>query len=226
MTFSGGAANLDGVGGQSYIDLGGNDIASIAAVNNAVTIEAWCTLESNGYWARLFVFGSGTANSIFQNTADPFGDQASRLVIANGGEQVLFNFNNPLAKNPPRQVHTVAIFDAAAGTMTLSIDGISATQAYDSVFRPLTEVGADFGYIGKSMYDDPYLKGSITEFRLWNKALTATDIARYDAFGPDTLPEYSLTSSATGPWTAAATWAGTAPPSGYPDTSTEVTSTN
>jgi hypothetical protein len=43
-------------------------------------------------------------------------------------------------------------------------------------------------YIGKSHFSDPYFNGSINEFRIYNVALTADQIATSFANGPDGTP--------------------------------------
>ncbi len=44
-------------------------------------------------------------------------------------------------------------------------------------------------YIGKSMFNaDPYLTGSVDEFRIYQGALSAADVANHYAAGPNSLP--------------------------------------
>ena len=43
-------------------------------------------------------------------------------------------------------------------------------------------------YLGKSQYNDPYFNGSINEFRIYNTALSAAQIATSFANGPDGTP--------------------------------------
>lgn len=42
-------------------------------------------------------------------------------------------------------------------------------------------------YLGKSQYDNPYLDGSINEFRIWSGALTAEEVAAHEVLGPGTV---------------------------------------
>ena len=76
--------------------------------------------------------------------------------------------------------HLAVVLPAGATyTGTLYINGISAGTNPAMTLHPSSLVGAGtpYGYVGKSGFGDPYFSGRIDDFRVYNRALSAAEIA-------------------------------------------------
>jgi hypothetical protein len=71
--------------------------------------------------------------------------------------------------------------------MALYVNGELKAQS-TSVTTPLSAIKDLFSYIGRSFYSgDPYIDFNLDEFRIYNGAFTADDIATTQSLGPDRL---------------------------------------
>ena len=180
-TFNGnGTLTLDGSSG--FVQLPSNLINTNAG---AVTLETWVSFGTIANNSQLFAFGNtnGTSgyNYIF---ATPHGS-AARMAITAGNyttEQIasagtaLDNYNN---------VQIVCVFAPYANTETFYTNGVLAAVNTNATL-PLASVIDNFSYLGKSLYSgDPYLAGTLDEFRIYNGALSAATIQQSYLQGPD-----------------------------------------
>ena len=69
--------------------------------------------------------------------------------------------------------------------MTLYVNGAAVNSV--AVTIPLSSVSEVHAYLGRALYNDPYLTGSIDEFRIYDNALSANDVQASFNAGPDTL---------------------------------------
>ncbi|WP_159888604.1 family 43 glycosylhydrolase [Paenibacillus puerhi] len=75
--------------------------------------------------------------------------------------------------------HVAVVLNSDTQTAVLYIDGIEAGRNTNVTIKPsdLYKATNDYsGYIGKSFYPDPYFAGEVDEFRIYNTALSASDI--------------------------------------------------
>ena len=73
------------------------------------------------------------------------------------------------------------------GTISVYINGALAATL-TGITEPLSTIGNQFAYVGRSLYtSDAYLNWSLQEFRIYNGALSPSDIAASDALGPGQL---------------------------------------
>lgn len=184
-TVSGGQLVLDGSDG-TYLDLAaiGNDIATL---NNA-TIEAWVTWSDPApYWQRIFDFGQDTTTYMFL-TPKSERNKTRFAISMNGGnaEQMV----NSVAQLPDGvETHVAVTISGDNGVIGLYINGVPSCLLFGTSLTP-SQLGGltPNNYVGKSQYPDPYFNGSINEFRIYNTALTADQIAASFAGGPDGTP--------------------------------------
>ena len=67
------------------------------------------------------------------------------------------------------------VFDG--NTMTSYVDGKKAAEN-TATSATVADLGIDLtGYLGKSFYNDPYFKGAFDNIKIWNRALSAGEIA-------------------------------------------------
>jgi hypothetical protein len=183
-TLMGGASIASGSvsfnGSAQFVNFPSNDIAAMSTVNGAVTLEAWGNYSaSTGTWSRILDFGavSGTVgqNYIFL-TPRAGGTNGTRAAISEtpGGvnREVLAD---GLTTATSAASHLVAVFDDVNDQLTLYINGVAVAGTTMNI--SLSTVGNAVAYLGRSLYSaDPYLIGSIDEFRIYNYALTANQI--------------------------------------------------
>ncbi|MBI4327119.1 MAG: Ig-like domain-containing protein [Chloroflexi bacterium] len=183
-----GVVVLDGSDG-SFVDLPGGLLDGYAAV----TVEAWADMGVNGNWNRLFDFGDTNPdtglgrNYFFFSPHSGAGDYRVVISDADPGYNheemagVSGNLDNAGKK------HIVCVVDTAARYMRFYIDGVLAASQ-NNLTIPLSAVSGALCYVGRSVYvPDPYLVGSIDEFRIYNHALTSPEIAASFAAGPEIL---------------------------------------
>jgi hypothetical protein len=189
---SDGRVVLDGEG--AYVELPIGD--TIAKLGSA-TIEAWVTWdEDQGPWARIFDFGEGqNANMYFtprhgraENDSE---EDTPRFVITQGGFESEEQVNAPEKFPVGKEIHLVVTIDAEKGIAKVYIDGkLAATQEKMTV-KPSDLGNTPNNWLGASQYmeTDPLLQGSISEFRIYDAALSDKEVANNKELGPDKVAE-------------------------------------
>ncbi len=180
-TFSAGQLTLNSASSQ-YIQLP----AGILSNDTAVTIEAWVTFPNQIAWNTMF-FGFGNTISGSGNNYLFCAPQGGRIAITSTnylGEQ---NVYSGMDFSYHTNLHLTAIFNPAANYLGLYTNGVLA-GVNTSVTTPLNAVSNVFSYIGRSLYSgDAYFNASLDEFRIYNGALQAGDIATAQLVGPNVL---------------------------------------
>lgn len=154
--------------------------SSYTALNHGIlndlsdfTISTWVKMDALSNWMRIFDFGAGTSKYMFLTPqANVSGGKSTvRYGIKNGTEEqsVSYPFSFPL------NTWTHFAVSHSADTAKLYING--ALVASNNVFiKPSTLGLTHQNYLGKSQYNDPMLKGSIDEFKIFNRALSNAEI--------------------------------------------------
>jgi alpha-L-arabinofuranosidase len=180
-TFGGGQLALD-AGSQQHVQLPGGILSNYSAV----TIEAWFTFSSQ-LPLNCFLYGFGNTNGASGNGYIFCAPQGGRIAITSSdwaGEQnaysgVDFSFQT--------NFHLVAVYAPLAGSLALYTNGV-LSGINNSVTVPLSSVTDVYSLIGKSLYSgDPYPSLSVNEFRIYNGALYASDVAATQVLGPAQL---------------------------------------
>ncbi len=191
-----GTAALDG--GQLLLDGSEGGFVQLTDYpmppEGSATVVAWFRTSSTvGKSSRVFDFGSGTLNYLFFTPMTDVNGIA-RFGFKTGEDAEAFVASTPML-NDDRDHWVAAVVDSTPtdtgfnGTMVLYIDGIEAGRS--DLNGTITLASLDVGpqnYLGKSQWvntgDLPY-KGLIDEIRVYNKALSAAEIA---ALTPDANP--------------------------------------
>jgi len=179
---AGGQLVLDGSTG-TYLQLP----VGIVTNDPAVTIEAWATFGTLPTWANLFDFGLQDASGLAAydihlgihdsgpNTICSIADSDN----ANAHNQAAF-FAGPLDNQT--NVHVVVVFNPPQGYEAIYING-ALRAANTAVTIPMSAVRDVRNIVGADDWPDPAMVGSIDEFRIYNGALTAPQIAVANAAG-------------------------------------------
>jgi fibronectin type 3 domain-containing protein len=188
-TLTGGTSSTSGLQGKAIQLNGSNGYVALPAglmsSVNDFTIAGWVKLTASTTWARLFDFGTGTTNYMFLSPVS--GTNTVRYAIkVNGGAEQQINSTSPL---PANEWHHVAVtLSGSAGT--LYIDGVAAGTNTNMGNKPSALGTTNQNYIGKSQFgSDAYLNSIVDEFRIYNRALTATELKTvYREFAPPLAP--------------------------------------
>ncbi|WP_327726319.1 Ig-like domain-containing protein [Streptomyces sp. NBC_00487] len=127
-------------------------------------------------WQRIFDLGTNTTTYLFTTPYSGNGVLRSAVTAGGGGEAQVDGY----AMLPADTWKTVTVtLDTSAGQVTTYLDGVAVASAETGVkARDLLAGSATAaGYIGKSFWPDPLLKGAIDDFTVWHSALSPEQVA-------------------------------------------------
>jgi hypothetical protein len=152
-------------------------VPSISGTTNSppfVYLFAFGDTDGSGAGYDYIFFNPNLARTTISAAADPgyTAEQGGNLASSLG-----------LATN----LHLTCVFDCPAGVISVYTNGALAST-FTGVTDPLSAVGDEFAYIGRSLYTaDAYLTWTIDELRIYNGPLSAAEVAATDALGPNQL---------------------------------------
>jgi hypothetical protein len=185
---AGGATWTTGRQGQgTALALNGNGAyaslpANVVDTVGDFTIAAWVVYNGGATWSRIFDFGTNTLHYMFLSPRTGRGTLGFVITLNGGNSEIRVDAPAPL---PGSQWLHVAV--TLSGTnLTIYLNG-GAVATAGGVFIPPFQVGhTTQNYIGRSQFGgDPTFNGMIDDFRIYNGALGAADIA---ALAGSTLP--------------------------------------
>jgi hypothetical protein len=191
-----GDGNLTLAGGVSdqYVNLPNGLLSSLTNV----PLESWVTWNGGNGFQRLFDFGNSTDGE------DGQGRGLTQLSLAFYGNseliRLLFDqdpgsgsegwYQVVVAFVPGGRRHVVTVFDAggALPRLLLYIDGDYASGRSLGATEALANIVDNNNWLGRAQWTgDPELNGVLHEFRIYDRALTASEIRDSFALGPDRL---------------------------------------
>jgi hypothetical protein len=179
---SGGALTLSGDG--QYMNLPNAIISSLSSV----TVEVYLTWtgDAGNDWQRIFDFGS----------SDMGEDQAG------AGAKYLFlsarKFRGCYTSATPKSevfVDSSKLLPTTAAQVALVVDGGKSLEVFlngqstgkTNLTLPLSAISDNNNWVGRSQYaTDPYFAGKISEFRIYDAALTGPQLTTSKAMGENT----------------------------------------
>ncbi|HEX9046735.1 MAG TPA: LamG-like jellyroll fold domain-containing protein, partial [Verrucomicrobiae bacterium] len=178
---------LDGSSG-AYVSLPANLLAGLSNV----TIDAWVSFSVPNNNVHLFSMGDGDGDgsggnylryNLYDTGHGHGGTNFFETLISWGGN--LLHGGDVLPMNNP--VHVTLIYDPANGVKTIYING-ELSSAYNGSLAALDSYPENVFYLGRSPWDsDPYLNGSINEFRIYSGVLQPADISASETVGANVL---------------------------------------
>ena len=174
-TITGSATYATGQTGQC-IDLDAVDDhvtlpAGIANYND-ITVAAWVYWDGGGQWQRIFDFGNGSTTQYMFLTPCS-GSNTLRFVIKNGSTEQIVQTASQLTSS--QWVHLAVTL--SGNTATLYVNGTSAATNTSVTINP-SDFSTTINYIGDSQWvADPLFNGRIDDFRIYNYALSAVQVA-------------------------------------------------
>ncbi|MFE7764412.1 LamG-like jellyroll fold domain-containing protein [Streptomyces sp. NPDC057438] len=198
------AKSVEGTGGGTALALPGgaptSDGAYVrlppAVLGGATDLTVSARVKWGGdtsSWQRIFDLGTDTTKYLFTTPSNNGGLLRTAVTTGGGGAEAQVSGYAALPADAWRTV-TVTL-DTAAGRVTTYLDGVAVSSAATSVKAGelLDGSATAAGYIGKSFWPDPLLKGAIDDFTVWHAALSPEQVAGTVADVP-TLSELSKTS--------------------------------
>jgi hypothetical protein len=158
--------------------------AGIASSRNGITIMARVNLNSNANWSRIFDFGNNTTTYMYLTPQSGSGKPQFAITTSGAEGEQTVGCTNTLST---KVWHQVAV-TLAGGTGILYLDGVAVGTNSGMTINPSSLGNPGNNYIGRSQYAaDPYLNGAVNEFRIYDQALNAAEIAATDVLGPNQL---------------------------------------
>ncbi|MGW6548368.1 LamG-like jellyroll fold domain-containing protein [Streptomyces massasporeus] len=198
------ARSVEGTGGGRALALPGGASDSSGAyvrlpravVGDAADLTVSARVKWSGDkspWQRIFDLGTNTTKYLFSTPYNGGGLFQTSVTTGGGGAEAQVRGYAPLPADEWRTV-TVTL-DTSAGRLTTYLDGVAVSSAETGIkAKDLLDASATAaGYIGKSLYPDPLLKGAIDDFTVWHAALSPEQVAGTVGSVP-TLQQLSTTS--------------------------------
>jgi hypothetical protein len=189
-----GDLNSAGYAGEGFVALPSNILSGLT---NA-TFEAWVTWDGAGRtggtaWQRIFDIGdqTGTGSSAVGRTylfvsasAGTTGGPLRAAYTTNGTtNETLINASSGALPTGTRK-HIALVVDDPNNTMSLYLDG--AVVGFVQLNGVLASINDNNCWLGRSQFAvDPEFNGSLDEFRIYNVALSATQVQSSFAAGPN-----------------------------------------
>jgi hypothetical protein len=177
-----GQVALDGTYG-TYVSLPGGLLNGL----QVLTVEAWLTNAVLPDNTCLFSFddGVGQGGNYLRFILKESSNTKDQLELSGGGDKVLVGTPGLGGLN----LHVVCVYDPVDGQEAIYTNGV--LQASQSVSASLSgNASTNAAALGRSPlwnYGDPWLAGSIDEFRIYSGRLLAGDVAVTDQLGPNYL---------------------------------------
>jgi len=179
-----------------YIDLANGMISSLGV---QMTVESWWTNTSvtgQGIWERIWDFGtsnggedvSGSGSNTRQIYVCPRNGSGNLMVeyyrgsdLGGGSRQINTTPNRPIPIN--QEVAITLVWDEVSGLCKLYYNGVIVGRNLTTF--TLSQMTDNNNWIGRSQWGDPLAQGAINELRIWDTALSASEIARHALIGPE-----------------------------------------
>jgi DUF1680 family protein len=164
---SGGAVSLNGTDGHVRLPNG------IVAGVNDFTVAGWVRIGTLATWSRVFDFGTGTNGYLFLTPRSGTGTARFAITTSGaGGEQQI---NAPAALPAGAWTHVAVTLAGNLGILYVNGAEVARNAAVSA--RPGSLGSTGLNYLGRSQYSgDPFLAGQLDDFRVYSRALSATEI--------------------------------------------------
>jgi hypothetical protein len=149
---------------------------------NDYSVSTWVNLNASSTWSRIFDFGTGTSTYMFLT---PQNGSAIRFAITTGGAGSEQQITGSSALSTGVW-HHVAV-TKSGNTGTLYVDGGVIGTNTSMTLSPSSLGNTNQNWIGRSQYSgDPYLNGWVDDFRIYNRALSASEVSSLASGGGPT----------------------------------------
>lgn len=189
-----GSVVLNGASG-AYVSLPAAQLSGLTAM----TIDAWFTYTVPNNNVCLFSIddGNGTGSGgsymrygVYDSGNGHGGTNYFEGIVSWGGN--VLHGGSVLPQSVTN--HITLVYDPVNGVKSIYLNG-ALSSTFSGSLSALSSYPQNAFNLGRSpwwSYGDPYLKGSINEFRVYSGVLSAGEIAANDTAGPDTIPQITV----------------------------------
>jgi uncharacterized protein len=157
-------------GSQSHVRLP----RGIVSRFRELTVATWVKLASSTAFQRIFDFGTSTDTFMYLSSAGSTGLLRFRIASVSPNRNQALEGGNGLPLGAWAHVAVTVSDDGIA----LYQDGAQIAQQAPAVLRPSELGDTTNNFIGRSPFaTDPYLDAELDEFRVYGRALSASEIA-------------------------------------------------
>ncbi len=168
LVFTGGAKTSPTA---SWVRLPNDALAG--ARSATVTIETKLDASMKNNWNFLWNIGSDSpTRSYFASVRDN-----PRTVITTNGGGGEVNARSGSALSADRWYSLTSVIDGAAGRITFFVDGVQVAST-PTALSPADITDQTLNAIGRAPYPDPMYKGEVSTFRVYDRALTASEVTQ------------------------------------------------
>jgi len=166
---------------RQYVNLPPGILGSLSNI----TVLAWVNLATSSDWNRIFDFGNNTTTYMFLTPQAGSGGALRFVITTNGSSAAAQQIDGNTALTTGVW-HQLAV-TLSSGVGIIYLDGVAVGTNSAMTINPASLGLTANNYIGKAQIADPYLDGSIEEFRIYNVGLSSAEIAATAALGPAQL---------------------------------------
>jgi hypothetical protein len=163
-----GALKLDGV--DDYVQL---PIGSLISSLTNSTFSTWVNWSGTGTWIRIFDFGSGTTAYMCLTPRTDTGLMC--FAITNAGNTAEDRATAPQVLATGWH-HVAVTIDAAGKTHRLYLDGQAVATKTSARYTPSSLGATTQNWLGLSQWGAPYFSGSLDDFRIYDRVLSAQEL--------------------------------------------------
>lgn len=188
-TYVGGkAVSLAGGKGTDMIGLGAN----ILPKTGPVTVEIWTTLRSHQSWEKMFSLGAHQTECFLStfNDCSSGGANGTSVAFTHGGANISNTTGTGYFKDGNPYYYVVRFTPVEGGTLlsAFTIDVLtgkrlgSYSQKVATDLSNLNQLGA---WLGWAWWNDAVANATFDEVRVWNAALSESEMLAHVRKGPD-----------------------------------------
>ncbi|HYH04163.1 MAG TPA: LamG-like jellyroll fold domain-containing protein, partial [Bacillota bacterium] len=166
--------------------------SGIVSSLNDFTISVWVKLDTRSTWTRIFDLGTGTNANMFLTPQSS--SNGMRFAITTGGYGKEQQINSTTAL--PTGVWKHVAVTKSGNVANLYVDGVVVGSNSNMTLSPSNLGNTTVNYIGRSQYNDPYLDGQVDSFKVYNRALSAAEVAS-EFSGSTSTPSPTATATST-----------------------------
>jgi alpha-galactosidase len=176
-TLVNGPLHVAGKGGNGVSLDGTNDYVSLPTGTvfslTDFTVSAWVNINSLAQWSRVFDFGTGTNSYMFLTPKAGSGFVRFAMTTSGYGSEQGINGTAAL----PTGVWTHVAVSVSGSLGILYVNGVEVGRNASMTLNPSLLGVTNQNWLGRSQFSgDPYLNGSIDDFRIYSAGLPAASV--------------------------------------------------
>ena len=164
----GNAIKLNGSEPNRYVEMPSGIVSELTDF----TIAGWVNPSVISTWSRIFDFGTGQSTNMFL-TPNAGGGMRFAITTSGGGGEQRINSTNTLPTNA--WSHVAVTKSGTNGTLWVNGEAVGTQPNLTLSPSDLGETTRN--WIGRSQYSDPLLDAVVDDFRIYDRGLTAGEVA-------------------------------------------------